>query len=188
MNLDPNFGTYSFRYDKSKKIKDLILGKKDNVYLLSILKTYSNDEYFGATAIFLFAGENPTVASTFKCKDRGFTEEIINSKEKSVEFALSSTYLFNDLVARYQMLDDYEYRVQDVTLDYVDQIMFCYYNNEYVHTNFIINGAPYRGLYSNTEPSFSELQDLRDKSLVSFSNVYHETLTEYSSIEVFRNG
>ena len=187
MSFDPNFGTYSFKYDRSKKIKDLILGKKDNAYLLSITKVYSNDEYYGAISHFLFLGEKPTIAVSFKCKDRGFTEEIADDKEKSIEFTLSKTHLFNDLVYRYQRLDEYEYRVQDISLDNVDKVMFCYHNKEYVHTIFLIDNAPYRGLYGNTEPSLSELQNLRDNSLVSFSNVYHEVLTDYSEIEVFTN-
>lgn len=188
MTYEPEVSNkYTFKYDKSFKIKDLVLAKKEDTYLLSILKNYSNGEYFGSTPIFLINNE---VVSLFKCKDRGFTEEVVNDEDKAVEFALKN--ILPTITNKVNTYSNFEYKTQDINLEGVDEVVFCYLDSVYQHTNMLIDGSYYRGLYGNESdyksPSFDDLENLRLKSKVSFSNVYHETQTEYSQIKVFLNG
>lgn len=182
-------GSFCFKYDRSKKLKDLILASTDNAYLLSVNKMYSNNEYFGACNFFLVLNENPFVFKQFKCKDRGATEEVVDNKKLYIELLSSRGYS-----SKFKINNSEVFIKQDIELPkIVDRdfyIEYCFNEGCYVYTNFVFDDPPavFRGLYANENrgltPTIKDLNYLRDQAEISFSNVYHEVSTEYSQIKV----
>lgn len=199
-------GSFCFKYDRSKKLKDLILASTDNAYLLSVNKKYSNNEYFGACSIFLVLNETPTIFKLFKCKDRGFTEELVDNRELYIEHVLKEPpkFKFRD---KFNTNSSEVFIKQDVKLPKVNgrdfYVEYSFIDGRYLYTNFVFENPPavYRGLYGSknlerdtelygiaipmdSTPTYGDLLYLRDQAEISFSNVYHEVSTEYSLIEV----
>ena len=208
----PEFDTnFKFVYDKSKPFKELVLKHENDIYLLNVRKKYTNDIYFGATFTALFLGDKPYLCNNFKCKDRGFTEEIVDNKEAMVSL------IFDDHI---QGSYDYTYTDgektcidQDISLGAINnrdfKVQYCYHENgDYYCTNFVFDNphAVFRGLYGTNEkeydryieefgvavlfdktPTDEQLQYFKEQAEISFSNVYTEINTEYSQIKVFEN-
>lgn len=203
---DRQIESFVFKYDRSKKIKDLILASNDNIHLLSVKKKYSNNEYFGAYNFFLVLDEKPFVFKHFKCKDRGFTEELVDNKDAYIE------YLFEHHFRSGFKSKNFDAPIrQDIKLDKINgrdfYIEYGFKDGFYFYTDFIFDNPPavFRGLYGSenlekdtklygiaipkdSTPTFEDLLYLRDQAEISFSNVYHEVSTEYSQIEVLNNG
>lgn len=181
---------FTFSYDKSKKFNELVLGRNKHGFLLSVLKKYTNNIYFGASTVFLFLGDEPTIFKDFKCKDRGYTEELVDNKDEFVKLILDKDIEPNELAVErsktmYNVKEDHNLGTingRDFTLEYT------YRGDDYYCTNFMLTNpdAVYRGLYFD-KPNEHDLELFKETACLSFSNVYHEVNTDYSNIKVFEN-
>lgn len=207
----PEFDTnFKFVYDKSKSFKDLILGKRDNSYLLNVRKKYTNGLYFGASFVALFLRDKPVISCTFTCRDRGFPEDLVDNKDKVVTHILENHIRGCANFADDKNNERYTHVKQDINLGLINDrsfdVEFVYNEKGYWCTNFVLTDphAVFRGLYGTYDvprfvelygigihhhdiPSLEQLQYLRDQAHISFSNVYHDVNTEYSQIKVFEN-
>ena len=196
-----------FKYDRSKSIRELALGRSEDGYLLSINKKYSNNEYFGACNTFLVIKEKtPSIYRHFKCKDRGFTEEFVDNKDAFIDHVLKNH--LKPVSTWIKEINDEVYIKQDIKLDKIVgrdfKIEYCFFRGEYHFTNFVFDDPPavFRGLYGSNEssyengikefgiaippkstPTFEDLLYLRNQAEISLSNVYHEVATDYSHIK-----
>ena len=194
MYKDEKLESFVFKYDRSRKIKDLVIASTHDIHLLSVNKKYSNNEYFGACNFILVLDERPFVLKHFKCKDRGFTEELVDNKDAYVEHLFKYHFEFGFRRKNFNAPIR-----QETTLDNLNgrdfYIDFCYKDGSYFCTDFVFDNpqAVFRGLYGGEDipkdstPTFEDLNYLRDQAEISFSNVYHEVTTEYSQIKVYNN-
>ena len=179
-----------FKYDRSKSIRELALGRSEDGYLLSINKKYSNNEYFGACNTFLVIKEKtPSIYRHFKCKDRGFTEEFVDNKDAFIDHVLKNH--LKPVSTWIKEINDEVYIKQDIKLDKIVgrdfKIDYCFFRGLYgSNESSYENGIKEFGIAipPKSTPTFEDLLYLRNQAEISLSNVYHEVATDYSHIKV----
>ena len=89
---------FQYTYDKSKSLLEQVLHTVDNVHLINVRKTYTNNIYFGVYWTGLINDHQPFLAHNFQCKDRGYTEDIVDRGSRfccvDESFPLISTSTF----------------------------------------------------------------------------------------------
>jgi hypothetical protein len=203
---------YYYEYDRSLPIKDQILDSQHNLYLLNVRKVYTNNTYFGVKFSILNAQKNSYIAHNFYCKDRGFTEEKVNTLDGFYS-ARSKEYIFR-LAKHTEEEFGFTYQKQDLTYPPINgrvfSIYYAYDKLQYKNTSFVFedNNAVWRGLYGASQeqfddwdlvannkesyvlhdsiPSKKQLDEFYHKAVVSFSNTIYEENTAYSKIKIYK--
>jgi len=200
--LSEELNEYYFVPRKDKSLKDQILYSDENINLLNVRKIYTNNTYFGVSYTTLHNSDS-SFLHEFRCKDRGFSEEIVDDKE-------SFLHLFktNLLDSSLNLISAYKNEFVKKPANFFTQYDLHFYynnNNEYKCSSIMFNNCLFRGIYGsqdeeeyeintkvfgfttlNREPTEYEVKDhLVNKAKISFSNHITRVNTAYSDIKVF---
>lgn len=201
---------YVYEFDKNLSLKEQVLVSIDNCHLLNVRKKYTNNLYFGASFSIYKHGKNPFISHSVFCKDRGYTEELVDTFEGFI-----SLRGLEDLVTipnrQVRNKNKYEYFKQPNPFAPITGRTFDIYyafdeDNNYKQCTFKFHDgkAIWRGLYGaskseyenyvkdfdvvileSEQPTDEQLKYFYEKAVVSFSNVITEVNTDYSKIKVF---
>ena len=190
-----NFKIY---YSNNKPISDQILFSDGYKSLINVRKIYTNGKYFGVTFSTIFH-EDKTMIHEFRCKDRGFTEDLVDDKNrflKEYHKRLKST-------SDKQIKMRNTYTSKKVNFHKEHDLTFYYdSNNNYRFSSISHDNSTFRGLYGEydkkkyedkveqhgyavfcREPTPEEVSKyLINSATVSYSNLISEVNTTYSDI------
>ena len=190
-----------FKFDSNCLLKDQVLLEDENHYLLNVLKLYTNNTYFGVQVATLDK-EEQTIHFLFRCKDRGYPEELVDDQENFL-LKYKEKLLINqrDIVTAPK-------RLTSKSADFLQEYKVRFWYNpdgEYVHSTAVIHGSPARGAYGSffendreahrqqfgytiwkREPTEKEVKEyLIDRHTSALSNHITRENTAYSTIKVF---
>lgn len=198
---------YFYRYDKSKPLLDQVLYSVDNVHLLNVRKTFTDDIYFGVYWTVLIDDDQPFLAHNFQCKDRGYTEDIVDNWDKfSNVKPLDDLLNFTPSIKKQKPV----FVKQDIKIpkiiDRQFELVFAYEKDSgrYIYTHIQDDEGVFRGLYGSKnidqyeanvkefgvavppgrDPNYDEIKYLWKQANISFSNTMSFVNTEYSKIKV----
>jgi hypothetical protein len=198
---------YFYEYDRSKPILDQVLYTVDNVHLLNVRKTYTNGIYFGVYWTVLINDDQPFLAHNFQCKDRGYTEDAVDSWEKfsNVKPLTRILKYTTTLKSKKPIFVKQDIEIPKIR-DRQFEVVFVYEkdSSRYSYTHLQDDASVFRGLYGsrdegiyeqnvkefgiaipqNRDPTVEEVMYLWEQANISFSNAFSYVNTEYSKIKV----
>jgi len=173
---------YVFTFDSSKTLHKQAIYEDDNHYLLNVLKIYTNNTYF-AVQYSCLNKESKKISHHFRCKDRGFSESLVDNKIFFIDF-----YKLHEANVSVYTEKFYE-KLYEIKADFLNEYEVTFVfdsDNIYNYSYAYINGSCCRGLYGNTIPTETEiLKNLIEPSKISLSNHITRINTSYSDIKVF---
>lgn len=190
-----NFKIY---YSNNKPISDQILFSDDCKSLINVRKVYTNEQYFGVAFSTIFH-KDKTIIHEFRCKDRGFTEDLVDNKDKFLEEYHKRLKSTSDKQIKMRNT----YTSKKVNFHKEHDLTFYYdSNNNYRFSSISFDNSNFRGLYGEIdeevykyrvkehgyavfcrEPTPEEVSMyLIDPAAVSYSNSISEINTIYSDI------
>ena len=201
---------FFYEYDRSQPILNQVLYSVNNVHLLNVRKTYTDGIYFGVYWTVLINDDKPFLAHNFQCKDRGYTEDIVDnwdkfSKVKSLDRLLNST---PNLKKQKPVFIKQDIDIPPI-LDRKFDVVFIYEQDSgrYIYTHLQDDRGVFRGLYGSKnkenyedyleefgiaippgrDPDIGEVMYLWEQANISFSNSISFVNTEYSKIKIVDN-
>lgn len=198
IKLSEESSNFKIYYSNNKPISTQILFSDDNKSLINVRKVYTNKQYFGVKFSTIFH-KDKTIIHEFRCKDRGFTEELVDNKDRFLEEyhkRLKST-------SEKQIRMKNTYTSRKVNFHKEHDLTFYYdSNNNYRFSSISYDNSTFRGLYGEydkeeyearikehgyavfcREPTLEEVSiHLINSATVSYSNLISEINTEYSDI------
>ena len=156
MVIKNNFPEFSdewvFQPNKNIPLKNQIICTSGNNLLLNVRKIYTNNIYFGV--IWTSINNLGEICHPFRCKDRGFTEDLVDNKQAFINVFIDTLSL-----ATTRVFERSETKtIKSDFLQEYDVTFVLDSNNKYFATTAIINNtAPIRGLYgAKTEEEHTE--------------------------------
>ena len=204
MGIKNNFPEFSddwvFIPEKNNKLQNQIIFTWDDLSLLNVRKIFTNGIYYGV--IYTTIDNEGSISHNFRCKDRGFTEEVVDDKEAFV-------YHFKQILAqsanRYLKRSKFKTIKANFLQEY--QVAFVIDDDDnYFATTALVNKAPTRGIYGaitqkqyeerfkengfsilNRFPTEEEVKfHLIDKQINALSaNFITRVNTAYSNIKIY---
>jgi len=190
-----NEAEFRLKYDKSKSLKDQLVYKKGDFYLINVSKTFVNNNYIGVT-LFYLANEKK-IHKHFLDKLR-YPEEVVEQKDKFL-----SNYTFKKFVddknkIKNNKIDTYIVPFNLIVGDEVVTGEKVYANNTYAFSNFYFsNNVVCKGVYGYgykkkfhkqnklLEPTEDDLKKYAEEmKYTALQNVYTYVKTEYSQIDI----
>ena len=186
-------------YQKDVSLKSQILFTFENINLISVAKTYVDNEYLGIHLLFLV---DKSFLKIFRDVNRGYSEDLVDDLDQLINFwHFKNTYkILNDAYISNQKITTKSFTFQHKGLNvhcekiYVDDV-YCFSN---FHTQNMISRGAYSGKIFTTAKSFGifiptvrysgeDNQLLKnyyiEKSYNGLSNTYSYVNTEYSTIK-----
>jgi len=200
-----NFPEFSdewvFVPEKNAKLQNQIIFTWDDLSLLNVRKIFTNGIYYGV--IYTTIDNKGSISHNFRCKDRGFTEEIVDDKEAFVShFKQKLAQSANRYIKRSKF--------KTIKANFLQEYQVAFVidddGNYFATTALVNNKAPTRGIYGATtqkqyeqrfkENGFSILNrfpteeevkfHLIDKQINALSaNFITRENTAYSNVKVF---
>lgn len=200
IKLSEESSNFKIYYSKDKPISDQILFSDDHKSLINVRKVYTDGQYFGVK-VTVIHHKTKTILHEFRCKDRGFTEELVDDKNRFLkEYVSRLTSSFDKT-----MMIKSTHTSKKATF-YEDYDLTFYYdsNNNYKFSSISYDNSLFRGLYGESteerynerlkshpsaifcrEPTPEEVKvHLIESAGVSYSNHITEVNTVYSDIRV----
>lgn len=198
---------YFYQYDKSKPLLNQVLYSVNNVHLLNVRKTFTDGIYFGVYWTVLINDDQPFLAHNFQCKDRGYSEDVVDSWEKfSNVKPLAKLLNFTPALKKRKPV----FIKQDIKIPKITgrqfEVVFAYEQDSgrYIFTHLQDDEGVFRGLYSpkneesyknyvkefgiaiptGRDPNLGDIKYLWKQANISFSNSISFVNTEYSKIKV----
>ena len=209
--LSEESDNFQYSYDKSKPLLDQVLYTVGNVHLINVRKTYTNNIYFGVYWTVLINDEQPFLAHNFQCKDRGYSEEVVDDwdKFKCIK-PLDDILNFTPAIKKRKPI----FKKQKIDLPLITdrkfEVVFVYEGDSgrYDYTHLQDDTGTFRGLYGSNDqesyedtvkefgisippgrdPNLDEINYLWEQANISFSNSISFVNTDYSSIKVDLKG
>jgi len=200
-----NFPEYSNEWvyvpEKEIKLKEQIICSVGDTHLINVLKIYTNNLYFGV--MFTSVEPSGTLINMFRCKDRGFPENLVDNKEVFINLYTSD---LGDATLYSTKRSEFKSIKPDFLQEYQVEFILNPDGTYYATTGVINNTAPFRGLYGsstkeeyerrketfgisifNRFPTEEEIQThIIDKQLNTLSaNFITRVNTAYSNVKVF---
>ena len=202
---------FQYTYDKSKSLLEQVLHTVDNVHLINVRKTYTNNIYFGVYWTVLINDHQPFLAHNFQCKDRGYTEDVVDDWEKFKNVKpLEDILNFTPSIIKRKPI----FKKQKIDLPLICgrkfDVVFVYngVSGRYDYTHLQDNNGTFRGLYGSKseqcyndkvkefgiaippdrDPYLNEIKYLWEQANISFSNSISFINTVYSNIKVDLKG
>lgn len=211
LKLSEEVDNIYYEYDKTKSLLDQVIYSLDNIHLINVRKTYTNGIYFGVNwTVLIKENNNSYMAHNFQCKDRGYSEDVVDdwekfSKLKPLDDILNFTPRIKE---RKPVAIKQDIKIPPIC-DRQFDVYFVYDEGTdiYRFTNLQDNNGVFRGLYSaqsdesyeekvkdfgiaipaGRNPNFSEIKHLWNQANISFSNVITFINTGYSKIKIVPN-
>jgi len=209
--LDPSFSdNYTYLFDKNLPLKDQILFSDRKFYLINVRLQYTNNLYFGVHWSVFY---NNTITHLFKCKDRGFSESCFENLDNFLSSFKKKTDVFGSTKATHSQKKNFTFKKQKTHISSICgrdvDVFYAYEGDKYRYTSFqftddksIIKGlyAPKKELFltegsdpfrvgyvcdEDKNPTSKDLDYLRDRTVISLSNVNTIINTEYSKIKIY---
>jgi len=200
-----NFPEYSNEWvyvpEKEIKLKEQIICSVDDTHLINVLKIYTNNLYFGV--MFTSVEPSGTLINMFRCKDKGFPENLVDNKEAFINLYTSDFGAGTLYIAERSEFKSFK---PDFLQEYQVEFILNPDGTYFATTGVINNTAPFRGLYGsstkegyerikerlgisifNRFPTEEEIQThIIDKQLNTMSaNFITRVNTAYSNVKVF---
>ena len=160
---------FKFNFSRDKPAADQVLYYGKEFSLISILKLYTNNSYFGISGIYIC---NNKIIEKWRCKDRGGIESLVDDKENCISFMKS--YFCN---GELKFVNAREEQISD-------SIIYLYDNeNNYIGSLIKYKGLWGRGFYDNkpTEKDISAYEAGRD---LSYSNTHTYVNAAFNNIKI----
>jgi hypothetical protein len=186
--------------EKNVSLQNQIIFTGDNLSLLNVRKLYTNGIYFGV--IYTVVNKEGEISHNFRCKDRGFTEEIVDDKEAFIyHFKQKLSQSANRYIKRSKF--------KSIKADFLQEYQVAFIiddDGNYFATTALVNKAPTRGIYGaitqkqyeqrfkengfsilNRFPTEEEVKfHLIDKQIDALSaNFYTRENTAYSNVKIY---
>ena len=200
-----NFPEYSNEWvyvpEKEIKLKEQIICSVDDTHLINVLKIYTNNLYFGV--MFTSVEPSGTLINMFRCKDKGFPENLVDNKELFINLYTSNHGAGTLYIAK---RSEFKSIKPDFLQEYQVEFILNPDGTYFATTGVINNTAPFRGLYGsstkeeyerrketlgisifNRFPTEEEVQThIIDKQFNALSaNFITRVNTAYSNVKVF---
>ena len=200
IKLSEETSNFKIYYSNSKPISDQILFTDGYKSLINVRKVFTNGEYFGVTFSTVFH-KDKVMLHEFRCKDRGFTEDLVDDKDRFlIEY---NKRLKSTSDKQISMKNSYTSKKANFYEDY-DLTFYYDSNNNYKFSSITHDSSIFRGLYGESteklykeridehgfavfcrEPTSEEVKTyLINQSTVSYSNIISESNTSYSDIRI----
>lgn len=166
-NRDTNYVYYCL----GDRLTDNILDITNDTYLLNVRKVFTNSLYFGVNYTTI---SNGYFFHHFKCKDRGYSETLVDNKDLFLE------KYKRDLAPKYSG-QEFKYFLKELqTFNLPYKVYFCFENQVYTFTIVEFdNGTVLRGLYG-----VNNKQDL-DNAIKDFDIVFYKTIPTKEQVKYF---
>jgi len=190
-----------FKINKNIPLKNQIIYTYDDSLLINVRKIYTNNDYFGVT--WTCINTKGDIYHGFRCKDRGFSEDLVDNKEAFVDLFINKLSYTSEKILKQS---NYNYIIPDFLKEYEVKFLVDSEGNYFATTAILNKTAPIRGLYGATTeeehidninwygisilnrfPSEQEVQThIIDKnSEVLSANFITRVNTAYSQIKVY---
>lgn len=203
MRIKNNFPEFSddwvFIPEKNTNIQNQVIFNCNDLSLLNVRKIFTNGVYWGI--IYTVLTSEGIVMHHFRCKDRGFTEELVDDKESFISLFKQTTQSTKKSITRSK------FKVVKANFLQEYEVAFLINDNgDYFATTANVNNSPTRGLYGSTNqeeyderiktfgfsilnrlPTEEEVKvHLIDKQINSLSaNFITRVNTAYSNIKIY---
>ena len=134
-----------FKPRKNIPLKNQIICTFGNNSLLNVRKMYTNNIYFGVT--WTSINNLGEICHPFRCKDRGFTEDLVDNKQAFINVFIDTLSL--DTTSVFERSERKTIK-PDFLQEYDVSFIIDSENNYYATTAIVNNTAPMRGLYGAT--------------------------------------
>jgi len=131
--------------EKNLNLQNQIIFTWNGLSLLNVRKIFTNGVYFGV--IYTTINNEGDISHNFRCKDRGFTEEVVDDKEAFI------SYFKQELAQsanRYLERSKFKTIKPDFLQEYQVEFVMDLDGNYFATTALINNSAPARGIYGAT--------------------------------------
>jgi len=156
-----NFPEFSdewvFLPEKNVSLQNQIIFNWNGLSLLNVRKVFTNDVYWGV--IYTTMNDKGEISHNFRCKDRGFTEKIVDNKEA---FIYHFKHELSQSANRYIERSKFKTIKPDFLQEYQVEFVIDLDGNYFATTALINNSAPTRGLYG------ASTQEEYDKRIKNF--------------------
>jgi len=182
-------------YPKDRSIKSQILFTYENVHLINVSKTFSNNIYLGVNLLFMV---NRELLKVSRDVNTGYSQELADNLNELIKFphfihtckTYNNAFLNNQKITKESF--SFKYQGEDVLCDKI------FIDDEYCFSNFHTRNIISRGAYSGNGFTGGSRFDTvkysakdnnlikgyyKEKSYVSLSNTYSYVNTEYSTIK-----
>ena len=147
MGIKNNFPEFSddwvFIPEKNTNIQNQVIFNCNDLSLLNVRKIFTNGVYWGI--IYTVLTSEGVVMHHFRCKDRGFTEELVDDKESFIS-------LFKQIIqSTKKSITRSKFKVVKANFLQEYEVAFLINDNgDYFATTANVNSSPTRGLYGST--------------------------------------
>jgi len=131
--------------EKNLNLQNQVIFTWNDLSLLNVRKIFTNGVYFGV--IYTTINNEGDISHNFRCKDRGFTEEVVDDKEAFI------SYFKQELAQsanRYLERSKFKTIKPDFLQEYQVEFVMDLDGNYFATTALINNSAPARGIYGAT--------------------------------------
>ena len=190
-----NKAEFKIKYDKSKTLKDQLIYKDNNFYLLNVSKTFVNNSYIGVT--FFYCVDEKKVHKHF-IDTLFFPEELVGNKSKFLSNIRFKKFIEDRKKVNFNSISTYTVPFKLTVGDEIVKGEKVYANNTYAFSNFYFsNNVVCKGVYGYgykkkfhkqdklLEPTDDDLKKYAEEmKYTALQNVYTYVKTEYSQIDI----
>ena len=190
-----NKADFKLKYDKSKHLKDQVIFKIDDFYLINVSKTYVNNNYIGVT-LFYFTDEKKVHKHFIDVLF--YPEEVVGNKNKFLTSIRFKKFIEDRKKVNFNNINTYTVPFSLLVGDETVKGEKVYANNTYAFSNFYFsNNVVCKGVYGYgykkkfhkqdklLEPTHDDLKKYAEEmKYTALQNVYTYVKTEYSQIDI----
>ena len=138
--------------EKNVSLQNQIIFTWDNLNLINVRKILTNGIYYGV--IYTTIDNEGSISHNFRCKDRGFTEEVVDDKEA---FVFHFKQKLAQSANRYLKRSKFKTIKANFLQEYQVAFIIDDDNNYFATTALVNNKAPTRGIYgANTQKQYEQ--------------------------------
>lgn len=160
---------FRFSFSKDKPIANQVLYHSKEFSLISILKLYTNNIYFGISGLYFC---NNKIIERWRCKDRGGIESLFDNEEKCVRFMRRYFH-----IAEIAFISPKEEQVSDTIKYLYDD------ENNYIGSLIKYKDSWDRGFYDN-KPDEKDISAHETGRELSYSNTYTYVNAAFNTIKI----